>query len=187
MAYLRVLLTRRRTTALDRQCTRTHMCFRVSDRHIGSCWRVKASLFCIPEIFEVNLVFSVHSFIAAEPWWIDTLSMSPILAPYLAETKKLDCLYLDTTFASLNKFPRDFPPRVFPVRTNDILICLKADSIQQLIVSMQKYPQSTIFHFNSWTFGYNSLFIVDLVSYEDIWMAVAAAFDCKARFASLCF
>jgi hypothetical protein len=54
------------------------------------------------------------------------------------------------------------------------------------LMSMQKYPQSTIYHFNSWTFGYNPRFIIDLVSYEDIWMAVAAAFDCKARFASLC-
>jgi len=39
----------------------------------------------------------------------------------------------------------------------------------ELVGEILKYPKDTTFHFNTWTFGY-----------EDVWVALSAAFDTKA-------
>ena len=44
----------------------------------------------------------------------------------------------------------------------------KHDGISELLEKIKKYPGDTIFHLNTWTFGY-----------EDVWVALAAAFDSK--------
>jgi DNA cross-link repair 1C protein len=38
--------------------------------------------------------------IRSETWWVDRLVQNPVLLPYADCIKSLDCVYLDTTFAS---------------------------------------------------------------------------------------
>ena len=52
--------------------------------------------------------------VLAECWWLKSLSRLPILSPYIGGLRRLDCLYIDTTFASVNQSTRDFPDRVSP-------------------------------------------------------------------------
>jgi hypothetical protein len=66
-----------------------------------------------PATFAVCLLIPSHAL--AEPWWVQSLANTPILSPYIAGIRFLDCLYLDTTFASLNEHTRKFPERVGPL------------------------------------------------------------------------
>jgi hypothetical protein len=68
------------------------------------------------------------------------------LIEYTSGLKKLDCIYLDTS----NTEPRIFPP--------------KADGLKELLGKVSKYPPDTVFHFTSWTYGY-----------EEVWMALSKA------------
>lgn len=63
--------------------------------------------------------------------------------------RRLDKIYLDTTFAE-----KSDPYRAFPS---------KAEGLKELLSEVGKYPEDTVFHFNSWTLGY-----------EDVWIALAA-------------
>lgn len=65
---------------------------------------------------------------------------------YTSEIKKLDCIYLDTTF------------------TDDIHFPTKAEGLAELLKKIKKYPADTIFHFTAWTFGY-----------EEVWIALSKA------------
>ena len=49
------------------------------------------------------------------------------------------------------------------------LTIAQAEGIKELIEKIMKYPKDTMFHLNTWTFGY-----------EDVWVALSAAFDTKA-------
>ena len=60
-----------------------------------------------------------------------------------------------------------------------MLMSLQMSSIQELIAAMHKYPKYTVFHFNSWTFGLIPCLPTNSIRYEDLWVAVAAAFKCK--------
>jgi hypothetical protein len=90
----------------------------------------------------------------AEPWWVDYLSRHPVLIPYTTGINRLDKIYLDTTFVAQKEKHQLFSPKSYGIR--------------ELIERVGKYPQDTIFHFNTWTFGY-----------EDVWVALAAAFNAK--------
>jgi len=68
--------------------------------------------------------------------------------------KTLDKIYLDTSFAGRSKIHEVFSS--------------KQDGIHELLSQVRKYPQDTIFHLNTWTFGY-----------EEVWVALASAFDAK--------
>ena len=46
----------------------------------------------------------------------------------------------------------------------------KAEGIRELLTELEKYPDDTIFHFNTWTFGY-----------EEVWSAIAAYFNCQVH------
>ena len=84
--------------------------------------------------------------IRAEPWWINALARSPALIPYLRGLyKQLDCIYLDTTFASHADIHHDFPT--------------KAEGLQELMRKVMKCPPDSIFYFRAWTLGY-----------EDVWV-----------------
>lgn len=83
------------------------------------------------------------------------------MIPYTAGIKRLDKIYLDTTFAARKKTDQLFSP--------------KREGIRELIEKVGRYPQDTIFHFNTWTFGY-----------EDVWVALAAAFGVKVLPLILC-
>lgn len=49
--------------------------------------------------------------IRAEAWWINSLVQSPILLPYATGRSRLDCIYLDTTFATKSEPYREFPSK----------------------------------------------------------------------------
>ena len=87
--------------------------------------------------------------IRAEPWWVNSICQNPVMVPYASGIKRLNKLYLDTTFASLGGRYRDFPE--------------KAVGLRELILEVLKYPEDTVFHINSWTFGY-----------EAVWTALAS-------------
>ena len=75
---------------------------------------------------------------------------NPVVLPYTHGFKRLDKIYLDTTFASKKANCRRFPT--------------KADGLKELLEKVSRYPTDTIFHFHAWTFGY-----------EDVWIALSSA------------
>ena len=83
--------------------------------------------------------------IRAETWWVNSLVQNPILLPYAFGSRRLDCMYLDTTFATKLHPYREFPS--------------KAEGIKELLDKVSKYPDDTIFYFHSWTFGYENVWI----------------------------
>lgn len=87
--------------------------------------------------------------IRAEMWWVNSIIQNPVLAPYALGIGQLDCIYLDTTFATTRN-----PYKAFPS---------KADGIKDLLEKVRQYPDNTVFYFHSWTFGY-----------ENVWVALAA-------------
>lgn len=87
--------------------------------------------------------------IRAETWWVNSLVQNPVLLPFTLGSRRLDCMYLDTTFATKSKPYREFPS--------------KAEGIKELLDKTEQYPDDTIFYFYSWTFGY-----------ENVWIALAA-------------
>ncbi|KAI7305862.1 hypothetical protein KC315_g14468 [Hortaea werneckii] len=95
--------------------------------------------------------------IRSEAWLIDTWCRHPLLIPYVCSgkrkpLKRLDCIYLDTTFAQKADPYREFPS--------------KAEGLTELLLAVSRYPQNTLFYFDSWTFGY-----------EDVWQTLAAALN----------
>lgn len=83
--------------------------------------------------------------IRAEPWWVNSIVQNPILLPYTCGLKRLDCMYLDTTFAT-----HDLPYREFPT---------KADGLRELLQKVGQCPPETIFYFRAWTLGYENVWI----------------------------
>lgn len=100
--------------------------------------------------------------IRSELWWVDTLKRHPLLLPYLRSDsghkplKQLDCIYIDTTFAT-----KDNPYKHFPS---------KAEGTSELLQKVSKYPKDTVFYFDTWTFGY-----------EDVWLALCGFLDCQVH------
>ena len=92
--------------------------------------------------------------IRSEPWWVDSLIRNPVIIPYAQALRRLDRIYLDTTFATKSEINRSFPT--------------KAEGIGELLQKVLTYPPETIFHFNAWTFGY-----------EDVWVALSSALDSR--------
>lgn len=86
--------------------------------------------------------------IRSESWWVSKIARDPVLAPYAMGVKTLDCIYLDTTFAS-----KSHPYRKFPT---------KAEGLRELLTKIKSFPLSTVFYMEAWTFGY-----------EDVWVALA--------------
>lgn len=86
----------------------------------------------------------------AEPWWVNSLVRNPVILPYTHGLKRLDRIYLDTTFASQRTHYRRFPT--------------KADGLKELLEKVFEYPTDTVFHLHAWTFGY-----------EDVWIALSSA------------
>lgn len=84
--------------------------------------------------------------VRAEPWWVNSIAQSPSLLPYSAGVKILDCLYLDTTFATHEEPYRDFPT--------------KAEGLKELLLKVSKCPPDSLFYFRAWTLGYESVWVV---------------------------
>jgi len=92
--------------------------------------------------------------IRSETWWVDSLCRHPLLIPYVSTgkqtpLKRITAIYLDNTFAHKDEPYKDFPP--------------KAEGLGELLRQVAKYPSSTLFYFDSWTFGY-----------EDVWQTLSA-------------
>ena len=87
--------------------------------------------------------------IRAETWWVNSLIQTPVLLPYTLGDRQINCVYLDTTFATKKAPYREFPS--------------KAEGIRELLSKMSEYPDDTIFYFHSWPFGY-----------ENVWIALSA-------------
>ncbi|KKK15003.1 hypothetical protein AOCH_003849 [Aspergillus ochraceoroseus] len=94
--------------------------------------------------------------IRAEAWWVNSLIRHPILIPYTLGNKRLDKIYLDTTFAHTSHAYDDFPS--------------KAEGIAELLRKLEPYPEDIKFYFRAWTFGY-----------EEVWTALSAALKSKAN------
>ncbi|KAF5857509.1 DNA crosslink repair [Aspergillus alliaceus] len=94
--------------------------------------------------------------IRAETWWVNSLVRHPVLIPYTLGSKRLDKIYLDSTFARHSSVYRTFPS--------------KADGLAELLQKVATYPEGTTFYFRAWTFGY-----------EEVWMALSAALNSKVH------
>ena len=77
------------------------------------------------------------------------IARDPVLVPYTSGLRRLDKIYLDTTFATKTDVYARFPT--------------KAEGLQELLTKVTSYPNDTVFHFNAWTFGY-----------EGVWLALAS-------------
>lgn len=86
--------------------------------------------------------------IRAEPWWVNSIVQTPNLLPYTCGLKALDCIYLDTTFASHTEPYREFPT--------------KAEGLKELLGKVSRCPPETVFYFRAWTLGY-----------EDVWICLS--------------
>ncbi|KAL1954603.1 hypothetical protein VTO42DRAFT_898 [Malbranchea cinnamomea] len=90
--------------------------------------------------------------IRAESWWVDSLVRHPLLIPYASGSKRLDRIYLDTTFAVRSNLYARFPT--------------KAEGIRELVQKVQQYPDDTVFYLRTRTFGY-----------EEVWLALSNALN----------
>lgn len=86
--------------------------------------------------------------IRSEPWWVSKISRNPVFAPYTMGIRTLNCIYLDTTFATKSSPHRKFPS--------------KAEGLQELLTKIKDFPSTTTFYMEAWTFGY-----------EDVWVTLA--------------
>ncbi|KAL7920265.1 beta-lactamase-like protein [Trichoderma austrokoningii] len=84
--------------------------------------------------------------VRCEPWFVNTIARNPTLIEYTGGIKTLDTIYLDTSF------------------TDSIPFQTKAEGIAQLLRKVAQYPKDTIFYIQSWTYGY-----------EDVWIALSKA------------
>ncbi|KAL9099666.1 MAG: hypothetical protein Q9163_004867 [Psora crenata] len=93
--------------------------------------------------------------IRSEPWWVETLLRNPVIIPYAQGLRRLDKIYLDTTFATKDRLYRRFPS--------------KAKGLGELLQKVLQYPRETKFHFHAWTFGY-----------EEVWIALSNAISSQS-------
>ena len=98
--------------------------------------------------------------IRSEPWWVEALIRNPVMIPYASGLRRLDKIYLDTTFATKDGLYRRFPS--------------KSEGISELLHKILQYPLKTVFHFHAWTLGY-----------EDVWVALSNALGSQVCFVSM--
>ena len=91
--------------------------------------------------------------VRAEPWWVNSIVQNPFLLPYSCGHRRLDCLYLDTTFSTHDDAYRRFPT--------------KAEGLIELLGQVAKFSDDTVFYFRAWTLGY-----------EHVWMALSNLLRC---------
>lgn len=74
------------------------------------------------------------------------------MVPYASGLRRLDCIYLDTSFASAFAVEKEVYNE-FPSQ---------ASGIEELLSEVEGYPKDTVFFVEAWTFGY-----------EDVWIALS--------------
>lgn len=80
---------------------------------------------------------------------MNSIVRQPAMISYVNGLRALDKVYLDTTFAV-----NEDPYRTFPT---------KAQGLSKLLAEVSKFPDNTRFHLNTWTLGY-----------EEVWVALSA-------------
>ncbi|UKZ82982.1 hypothetical protein TrVFT333_010783 [Trichoderma virens FT-333] len=86
--------------------------------------------------------------VRCEPWFVNAITRSPALIEYTCGIKTIDTIYLDTSFI------------------DDIPFQTKAEGISELLRKVMRYPKDTVFYIQSWTYGY-----------EDVWIALSKALN----------
>ncbi|KAI9730381.1 MAG: hypothetical protein M1834_005891 [Cirrosporium novae-zelandiae] len=95
--------------------------------------------------------------IRAKPWRVNSLSRNPVLLVYAMKHERLNKVYLDTAFAVAKRsIYKKFPT--------------KAEGLSELIQKISRYPAKTVFHMNSWTLGY-----------EKVWVTLSSTFGSKVH------
>ncbi|KAJ3492994.1 hypothetical protein NLG97_g5016 [Lecanicillium saksenae] len=84
--------------------------------------------------------------IRSEPWFVNSIARHPALIEYTCGIRRLNKIYLDTSF------------------TEDIPFQTKQQGIAELLRKVALYPEDTVFYFQTWTYGY-----------EDVWLALSKA------------
>jgi DNA cross-link repair 1C protein len=82
--------------------------------------------------------------IRSEPWFVNAIGRNPNLVEYTSGIRTLDKIYLDTSFI------------------HDVPFQTKAKGLAELISKVKQYPKETVFHIQTWTYGY-----------EDVWIALS--------------
>jgi len=86
--------------------------------------------------------------VRSEEWWVNNLVRHSKFVLYASGLRKLEKIYLDTTFAFHIEKRQHFQS--------------KAEGLAELLEKVDAYPEDTVFYFNAWTFGY-----------EDVWLALS--------------
>ncbi|KAH8711634.1 Protein artemis [Beauveria bassiana] len=82
----------------------------------------------------------------SEPWFVNSIVRHPTLIEYTSGIRRLDKIYLDTSF------------------TKNIPFQTKQEGIAELLRKVASYPPDTVFYFQTWTYGY-----------EEVWLALSKA------------
>ncbi|KAI1364062.1 artemis protein [Xylaria arbuscula] len=88
--------------------------------------------------------------IRCEPRFVTAITQNPNMIEYSFGSKTLDRIYLDTSVLDDYKVPS------------------KAEGLRELLEKLKQYPPDTIFYFQSWTYGY-----------EEVWIALSKALNSK--------
>lgn len=94
----------------------------------------------------------------AEDWWIEHLVRHPVLLPYTSGLRRLDKIYLDTSWG-YQACSQKFTSKVWGSIGRGKMLAynwLQREGIAGLLKQLVKYPEDTIFHLNTWTFGYEA-------------------------------
>ena len=86
--------------------------------------------------------------IRSEPWFVNSIARHPALIEYTSGIRRLHKIYLDTSF------------------TEDVPFQTKREGIAELLRKVALYPPDTVFYFQTWTYGY-----------EDVWLALSKALE----------
>ena len=77
----------------------------------------------------------------SEPWFVNSLARNSALIEFTFGLRTLDCIYLDTSFIQDTPFQT------------------QAEGLAELLSKISHYPADTVFHFQAWTYGYESVWI----------------------------
>ncbi|TQW00035.1 hypothetical protein V2A60_005448 [Cordyceps javanica] len=82
----------------------------------------------------------------SEPWFVNSIARHPTLIEYTSGIRRLNKIYLDTSF------------------TEHVPFQTKSEGIAELLRKVALYPPDTVFYFQTWTYGY-----------EEVWLALSKA------------
>lgn len=119
-----------------------------------ACHCVGACMFLLQDTQGTAILYTGD--VRCETWFVNSLVHNPLLIPWTLGPKRLDCIYLDTTFATKRDIHQAFPS--------------KAEGLRELLQQVSQYSKETVFYVRAWTFGY-----------EDVWVALSAALGSRVH------